>query len=530
MSNARTSHAQRIKLRNRAEVEINRYSDDHALWHKNIHQVDLDPMQILKMIEMDNQRYTVDFSCRRTGKTTTKELYNLEENAKNADQELGIVAPREAQAITALTYHLEAIRRSPALDAYLAYKSGRRQIADTRYEFANRSKAQSYGIMAQVDGGDLTSASLDEVDDMPKDRLFSRFLLMLGANRRLGAAADSKNEPKIRITGVYKGADTLTQIISEGNYHTLPVIDVYLGMELGILQESFMRDMRAQLPHEEYIRQMLCKNISAKNLIWEKYIQRAVVTGVKARLAIAGPLPGEQYKKRGLISFGYDAGGHGENPHASRHALVVSEQIGNFMTFPFCRTWSAGTDDEVVKRDLVELWRYFMPEYAIGDAYGVGMLTGLNDLLLQQNLIQTDRRLINDGDSTASSWPEWSFSPMRFEGMVKHQMAQALRSLFHNKQAALPYFDKDPKTDEETDIRLFSWQLANIGTLPTSKAYPSYKMINKKLGDDLFDAAMASIWALATRGLADMPTVIMAEQQTIEQLMSESYSLPSIAA
>lgn len=530
MSNERTSHAQRIKMRNLAEEEIQRYAGDHALWHKNIHQVELDPMQVLKMIEMDQNRNTVDFSCRRTGKTTTKELYNLEENAKNADQELGIVAPREAQSITALNYHLDAIRRAPALDAFLAYKSGRRQIADTRYEFANRSKAQSYGIMAQVDGGDLTSASLDEVDDMPKDRLFSRFLLMLGSNRRLGAASDSKNEPSIRITGVYKGADTLAQIINEGNYHILPTIDVYLGIELGILNEQFMNDMRAQLPHEEYIRQLLCKNVTAKNLIWEKFIQQAIVTGVKAGLQLAGPLPGLQYKKRGLVSFGYDAGGHGENPHSSRHALVVSEQIGNFINFPYCRTWPAATDDEVVKRDLVELWRYFMPEYAIGDAFGVGMLTGLNDLLLQQGLTQVDRRTINDGDSTASSWPAWAFSPMRFEGMTKHQMAQALRSLFHNKRAVIPYFDKEPSSDEEKDLQLFSRQVANIGTVATSKAYPSYKMINKKLGDDLFDAGMASIWAHVTRGLADAPTVVMTQQESVEQILNQTFALPSIAA
>ena len=530
MTAPRSTYAQRIKMRNRAEVELQRFADDHALWHKNIHQIELDPAQILKSIEMDENKNTVDYSCRRTGKTTIKELYNLKENATQADQELGIVAPREAQATKALEYHLEAIQRGPALEAYIAYKRGRRQISDTRYEFANRSKAQSYGIMSQVDGGDLTSASLDEVDDMPKERLFSRFLLMLGANRRLGAAKDSINEPSIRISGVYKGADTLSQIVADGNYHTLPIIDLYLAMEMGIVDEVFMKKMQAELPAEEYIRQLLCKNVTARNLIWEKFIQLAVTVGVKARLDIAGPLPGETYKKKGLLSFGYDAGGHGENPASSKHALVVIEQIGNFMTVPYCRTWKAGADDEVVKRDLFELWRYFQPDYAIGDAYGVGMLTGLNDLLFEKSLTQIDRRLINEGDSTASSWPEWAFSPMRFEGMVKHQMAQALRSLFHNRRAALAYFDKDPGSDEERDMQRLSWQMGNIVQEPTSKAYSSYKMVDKKLGDDLFDAAMAAVWALSTRGLADIPTVIMSETKSIEQILGEQNALPSIAA
>ena len=33
-------------------------------------------------------------------------------------------------------------------------------------------------------------------------------------------------------------------------------------------------------------------------------------------------------------------------------------------------------------------------------------------------------------------------------------------------------------------------------------------MVNDKVGDDLFDAACAAVYALLTRGLADAPTVI----------------------
>ncbi len=57
--------------------------------------------------------------------------------------------------------------------------------------------------------------------------------------------------------------------------------------------------------------------------------------------------------------------------------------------------------------------------------YGVGMLTQLNDELYAEGLTHIDRRTVGDGDSTASTWPEWPFSPIRFEGMVKHNMASA---------------------------------------------------------------------------------------------------------
>src|SRR3546814_2298181 len=92
---------------------------------------------------------------------------------------------------------------------------------------------------------------------MPADRLYGRFLLMLGSARRLGASKDSANKPQVRITGVYKGADTLDNMIRSKNadgtpiYRLLPLIAVYLGMAMGILQEAFMIEMRGQLSRSE---------------------------------------------------------------------------------------------------------------------------------------------------------------------------------------------------------------------------------------------------------------------------------------
>lgn len=512
-------------MANVAEREVARYADDHALWHKHVHNVELDAMQVLKCLEMDANLSTMDFSCRRTGKTAIKELYLLKENATREDQELGIVAPREAQSLVNLGYHLDAIRRSPILTSWIAHKSGRTQLADTYYQFSNRSKAQSYGIMAQVDGGDLTMASLEEVDDMPRDRLFNRFLLMMGATRRLGANATSKNDPQIRITGVFKGADTLTDLIDSGKYHVLPTIDAYLGMQMGILNRKFILDMRDQLSPDEYLRQLLCNNVSARNLIWEQHVRRALQVGLQAGLQLAQPVPGERYKARGLVTLGYDCGGHGENPQASKHAVVICEQIGNFATFPYCRTWPAGADDRQVERDLVGLWKYFKPELGLGDAYGIGIITHVNDMLYAEGLIDTDRRTIGDGESTASTWPDWTFSPIRFEGMTKHSMAVALRNVFQNNNAAIPYLDDLDVMDPDTaDLRAFIRQLPNIQPKTTKASYASYKMANPKLGDDLFDATMAAVWAHVTRGGIQLPTTITTRTQTREQLLGSAVS------
>lgn len=546
-----TTAAQRIQIQHSAEQEIMRYARPdpvtgirpHALWHKHVHNVDLDPMQVLKMQEMDDHRNTVDFSCRRTGKTAVKEMYCLEYLATTPFQEEGIVAPRLQQSQTNLMYHIDAIRRSPILSGWIGYKSGRRQIADTRYQFHNGSKAVCYGIMSQIDGDGLSIGSLEEIDDMPADRLFSRFLPMLGSARRLGVDSSVSFDPQIRITGVYKGADVLTQLIDTGGYHVLPPVDVYLGIELGILNQAFVDEMKEQLPDSEWIRQFLCINASAQNHIWEKYIRRAMAVGLSAGLQAACPLPGGRYRKKGLLSFGYDHSGHGESAHASKSALVVCEQVGNFATFPFVKTWPAGTDDAVVQRDLFGFWEYFRPDYAMGDAYGLGMLTNLNDMLFARGLTDIDRRSIGDGQSTASTWMHWPFAPIRFEGMTKHNMASLLRTAFHNGQAAIPYVDDgsdalrtknaantswgpsrlDEIGADSSDFALFIRQLGNVKSAPAKNAaYNTYKMANPKIGDDLFDAACAAVYAMVTAGIENyQPGVVLTRHISQEQLLGQ---------
>ncbi|OAM33003.1 hypothetical protein [Eikenella corrodens] len=546
-----TTAAQRIQIQHSAEQEIMRYARPdpvtgirpHALWHKHVHNVDLDPMQVLKMQQMDDNRNTVDFSCRRTGKTAVKEMYCLEYLATTPFQEEGIVAPRLQQSQTNLMYHIDAIRRSPILSGWIGYKSGRRQIADTRYQFHNGSKAVCYGIMSQIDGDGLSIGSLEEIDDMPADRLFSRFLPMLGSARRLGVDSSVSFDPQIRITGVYKGADVLTQLIDTGGYHVLPPVDVYLGIELGILNQAFVDEMKEQLPDSEWIRQFLCINASAQNHIWEKYIRRAMAVGLSAGLQAACPLPGGRYRKKGLLSFGYDHSGHGESAHASKSALVVCEQVGNFATFPFVKTWPAGTDDAVVQRDLFGFWEYFRPDYAMGDAYGLGMLTNLNDMLFARGLTDIDRRSIGDGQSTASTWMHWPFAPIRFEGMTKHNMASLLRTAFHNGQAAIPYVDDgsdalrtknaantswgpsrlDEIGADSSDFALFIRQLGNVKSAPAKNAaYNTYKMANPKIGDDLFDAACAAVYAMVTAGIENyQPGVVLTRRISQEQLLGQ---------
>ena len=103
----------------------------------------------------------------------------------------------------------------------MLWKGGREKLADGSYELVNQSRANAYGIMSQIDGDALTIASLEETDDMPQDRLIARFLPMLGGAGRLGAPREASFTPQVRITGVFKGADTLQKLIAAG---TPPIV------------------------------------------------------------------------------------------------------------------------------------------------------------------------------------------------------------------------------------------------------------------------------------------------------------------
>jgi hypothetical protein len=494
---------------------------------------------------MDKDPLTIDVSCRRTGKTAVKEMYHTKFLATNTDQELGIVAPRLDQAKVNIGYMTEAIGRSECLGHYVMYKNGRKQLSESHLQFYNRSKANAYGIMSQVDGGDLTCASIEEVDDMPWDRLNSNFLLMLGGARRLGADASAKNDPAIRITGVFKGGETVEQLLDEGKYKLLTTGDMYLGGKLGIVQRDFFEGMRTALSPADFARQLLCERVKDGGFILRKNIRACIGQGLEADLKLHEPVPGHRYQAMGPITFGYDASGHGENAASSKHALVVTEMVHNHLVPLFVRTWPPGTDESVVAADIVSFWRYFRPVGGMGDAFGVAMIAMVNDQLFKESIIDIDRRAVGGGDSTASQWGEWVFSPIRFEGMTKHQMATAVSTSINNRRWALPYVPELEEGDQRYDTRsiksgdgmrykaqnaqkqkllhdygLFLKQLENIKSSPVKGgSYSSYKMIKKEIGDDLFDAAMASVWAHATAGQAAPPPSMLVSGLQRQQVL-----------
>jgi hypothetical protein len=112
--------------------------------------------------------------------------------------------------------------------------------------------------------------------------------------------------------------------------------------------------------------------------------------------------------------------------------------------------------------------------------------------------------------------------------MVKHSMAQAVRSAFHNGQTAIPYVSDDDQDPVAMDLVLLRRQIVNIKPEQGKASYSSYKMANTKIGDDLFDAYMAAQWGLVTRGAVPTQTVIKTKSHSREDLLGgPSIRLPS---
>lgn len=526
----RSTKLQRAKMQNQAEREISKHTDDNAKWVYNVLGIRLDPLQILRMKLLDEHRQTIAWDARRMRKSTTHFIHALKRLATRDHEECCAITPRRDQANKAMDeYMLTQIRNERApLYHFLDYRNGRKRLNDTSFTFHNKSNAWTAGIMGEVDGSGITIALMDEIEDMDYDRLTSKFLPMLGQAEKLGATR--KAEPQVRALGVIKGSGIRKAFLDQGffpmtqpGYPNGPIIgDAYMGLELGILDKDWIMKQQGLMSPGDWMRQQLCRDVHTDSVILLKWAKKAQQLALRLGDAanIVEPLPGKQYKKRGLISFGYDHLGHGEKAENSRSALVVSEMFGEHIFFLFVQSWDPWEDETKIMEDLIFFWRYFMPDIANGDALGIGMITEMNDRLYQLHLTQTDRLSIGDGKSSGSTWPEWAFSPLRFHGEQKYKMAQTVRTVFQRGRAVIPWFDDHdlPEDGIIFEFNRFIAQLCNIVEEQNNSSYPTFKSDDLKVGDDYFDAAMAGVWGLMTRYVAP-PAVIATRGRTRDELL-----------
>lgn len=517
------NNAQRIKLANVAEREIMRFKGNNALWLKHILDIVPDEIQDGKMALMDEHLNTVDYSARRTRKTSAKELHNLIRTATESGHALNIIAPKHDQAKNSFGYIEEAVRRSPILNAFIRWKDGKKQLSTTGLEFVNGSKIHTYGITSNLDGIDSTIADVEEVDDLDEDRLRDRFLLTRLGTETLFNQGD-KREKSVRITGVFKGAGLIDKFIDDKSYYTLPAIDVWTGVAMGIInQEAVETDMDG-MNDDQISRSLLCIRTSNKNFFHEKYVHRMMVRGNMKNLKIVEPVPGEIYEPRSpdsAIGIGYDAGGHGESDHPSRHACTVHEYHQGVSHYLYGREWDATADKSQVIADMVDIWAYFRPneKLAYGDAYGVATISDICDALWDLRLVKINRR--DFPGSSASTWEKWPFKPVRMEGFLKHAAFTYAQQEIHGGRVFAPLVDEDNRKDPEyATLERYTEQLKNIKSVTVKKIYNSYQMIKKAIGDDFVDASVLYFYGIGTQGMINIPTIIQSSTISRDKILN----------
>lgn len=474
--------AGRISLINRAEAEINRYKDaGTVMWMKHCTGQDADPWQQVAIHEIEQHPNSLIVWPPRFGKTWSMEAVCLKELFTSPGENELIFAPKQEQANNALREHLDWIEASPLLSAYVAVRRGKRQIADSKYELLNRSRAKTFGILGHFDSEEASIIRGEEFDDMDMEIWINRVLARGGRKNRSGLST------RYRLSGtIQKGKGNMFQTENAGNYHVVTKFDIYDGLELGVYDENAIRLMQAEMTADEWLRIYLLKYTEAKNYIWEAHLDKCVERGFKMGWDGVEYRPGGEYRPRGVVYAGFDCGHSGEKKVHSVYRLDLIEMVGETAMWLNGFEWEPTVDPSKIKSDLIDIWRYYKVTAAYGDALKANFIAEVNDALFDRALVRFDRS--KSPENTPSAWRDWDFSPMWNSGKAKYMWGEITNTKIEHEKLLLPYFsDKDDRPIAQMWRRLRRC-LLNIRIEVNNSSYPSLVIIKKELGDDPFDA------------------------------------------
>lgn len=463
---------------NAAEKEIHRYKDNNYLWAKHVCNIELRPIQLIWMDQMDRFPRTVLVAPPRVGKTFAVEIHGLKACAINPWEDYRIWAPNENQGRESLKYHIDIILKSAVLSAYLENRLGRKQIRTTGYTFLNGSNTKYFGQKSLYDGENATIIRGEEFDDinieMWKDRILPR-----------GMAVNRNGLPtRIRLTGVIQGRENLFLAEKDSNYETLKKIDIYDALAMGLIDERYVGILRDQFSDDMWLRIALVKYVESRNFFHSKHLRAIQKAGQKVNIEPVTPVPGGRYEADGRVGVGFDMGAQGSSATSSKYSIHFMEKIGMFKRWLYGEEFDPTMDPRRIRRRVVELWDYFRPVGGFADAFDSNLVAQINDDLYDEGLISYNRQR-EHSDNKVENWKHWTLQPIRFQGSVKHQMFKGLQNAIHQH---LLYTPMIVEGDENYDVlKKTINQLANIRSAKGGVSYLLYEMIKKAIGDDNVD-------------------------------------------
>jgi len=472
----------RIEVANVAEREIMKYRSDIPLWLKHCTGQDADPHQMIAIQEIDENPNTIHVWPPRFGKTWSMEAVDMHNLFCNVKESLLIVAPKQEQANNALKEHLDWIEQSPLLNAYIAYRRGKKQLSDTKYELLNGSRAKTLGIHSQIDSEEASIIRGEEYDDIDQERWTDRVISRGGRKNPSGLAT------RYRLSGtIQRGRGNIYDALQNGMYHQITPFNIYHGLEFGIYDENAIKMAKAKYTDEQWLRIYMLRFVEAKNFIWESYLHECIAYGLKLNWEGVEYKPGGQYKPRGVVYAGFDCGHSGGKKHSSVYRMDIGEFIGNTGMWLNAFEWDPAEDPGKIARDIVDIWRYYDISAAYGDALKANDIALINDMLFDERLVNFDRS--DCAANTPANWLKWQFSPQWNTGKFKYLAASELKKKIEHCKFVIPYFSsKDDRPIAKMTRRLVAC-LLNIREVQSKGQYPVLEIIKKDLGDDPFDAA-----------------------------------------
>lgn len=452
-----------------------------ALWLKDKTGWDLDPHQLIYVDEIKANNNCLAIAPPRAGKTVAMEAVDMEEMFTVPRSDLMMFAPKQDQANNALKYHLDWIEPSEILNSFIAFRRGKKQLAETKYELWNGSRAKTFGLKSNFDSENATIIRGEEYDDINSARWVNRVIGRGGRKNVSGIPT------KFRLSGtIQEGQGNIFQTENSGNYKVLTKFDVYYCLAAGIYDKHTIDLARKEMTDDEWLRIYCLIYTEAKNFIWEFYLRECLKCAMEIGWEGIEYNNTGSYMPRGVVYAGFDMGHSGQKKQHSVYRMDIIEVLGDTVLWLNAREWESTTDPSLIRRDVVDYWRYYGVTSGYGDALKANDIAEINDALYDNGLISIDRS--KNPENKPSDWNKWSFAPVWNTGKFKHLAGSITKGKIENRKFVIPYFDrKDDREIAKMALRLRR-SLLNVRIVTNNSSYPTLEAIKPEIGDDPFDS------------------------------------------